>query len=87
MADEQRTSDDQRVIELSEQGLQRAWELTCAFAANEGTSKRSLDQLFIAAARFAERVDSGFLGEGVLLDSGKATPTGKLTYMVRRRAG
>jgi hypothetical protein len=86
MADDPRTGDDQRVILLSDQGLQRAWELTCAFAANEGTSKRSLDQLFIAAARFVERVDNGFGDEGVVLDSGKATPTGKLTYVVRRQS-
>jgi hypothetical protein len=85
MSEDQRISDDQRVILLSDEGLQRAWELTCALAANEGTSKRSIDQIFITAARFAERVDNGFSGEGVLLDSGKATPTGKLTYMVRRK--
>lgn len=80
-------SDEQRVIELTDQGLQRAWELTCALATNEGTTKRSIDQLFIAAARFAERVDSGFPGEGVVLDSGKATPSGKLMYVVRRKSG
>jgi hypothetical protein len=78
--------DSERAIELTDQQLERAWGLTCALVANEGSTRRSLDQLFIAAARFVERVDGGFHGDGALLDSGKGGPAGKLSYVVKRRA-
>ena len=78
--------DSERPIELTDQQLDRAWSLTCALVANEGSTRRSLDQLFITAARFVERVDGGFEGEGALLDSGKGGPTGKLSYLVRRKS-
>jgi hypothetical protein len=77
--------DSERPLELTDQQLERAWALTCALVANEGSTRRSLDQLFIAAARFVERVDGGFHADGALLDSGKGGPTGKLSYLVKRR--
>lgn len=78
-------SDAERIIELTDRQLERAWDLTFALVTNEGSTRRSLDQLFIAAARFVERVEGGFAGDGAQLDSGKAGPAGKLTYVVRRR--
>ena len=79
------SGDSERAIELTDQQLERAWALTCALVANEGSTRRSLDQLFIASARFVERVDGGFQGEGASLDSGKGGPAGKLSYLVKRR--
>ena len=79
------SGEDERIIELTDQQLERAWALTNALVANEGSSRRSLDQLFVTAARFVERVESGFDGEGATLDTGKAGPAGKLTYLLRRR--
>jgi hypothetical protein len=75
---------DQRPIELTEAQLERVWTLTAALVTHEGTSKRSLDQLMIAAARFVERVEQGYAGEGVELDSGKSSAAGRLTFLLRR---
>jgi hypothetical protein len=77
---------ERRTIELTDADLERAWALTCALAQADDGAKRSMDVLFITAARFVERVSQGFAGEGVVLDSGKAGPTGPLTYLVRRKA-
>lgn len=76
---------EQRIIELTDRDFERAWQLTCALAQADSGSKRSMDVLFITAARFVEQVAQGFEGEGALLDSGKAGPTGPLTYLVRRK--
>lgn len=76
---------EQRTIELTDAEIERAWQLTYALVQADNSPKRSLDLMFITAARFVERVTTGFAGEGVVLDSGKAGPTGPLTYLVRRK--
>jgi hypothetical protein len=76
---------EQRTIELSDSDLERVWQLTCSLAANDSGPRHTLDVLFITAARFVDRVAQGLDGEGVVLDSGKAGPTGPLTYLIRRK--
>lgn len=76
----------ERTIALSDAQLDRAWRLTCALVSNEDTTRRTLDQVFIVAARFVERVETGLADGGVELDSGKGTPDRKITYKVVRRA-
>lgn len=76
---------EQRMIELTDRDLERVWQLTCALAQSDNSAKRSMDVLFITAARFVEEVSNGFAGEGVVLDSGKGTAAGPLTYLVRRK--
>lgn len=77
---------DERVIELTSAQIDRTWMLTYSLVANEGAAKRSLDVLFVMAARFVERVDAGLAADGAVFDSGKAGPPGKLTFLVRRKA-
>ena len=74
---------DERRIALTDHQLALAWQLTCALVSNDD-NRRTLDQSFIAAARFVERVEGGFAAGGVELDSGKGTPTQRLTYRVVR---
>lgn len=78
---------EERVIRLTEVQLERCWQLTCAMVANEDSTRRSLDQLFLNAARFVERVDQGLLGEGVELDSGRGAPGQRVTFTVVRVPG
>ncbi|MEQ1565246.1 MAG: hypothetical protein ABMA64_06380 [Myxococcota bacterium] len=77
---------EQRTIELTDAEFERTWALTRALLADDANPKRSLDVVFIAAARFVERVERGFATDGVVLETGKAGPNGPLTYLVRRRA-
>ena len=75
----------EQVLELTDDQLERAWQLTLALTQNEAAAKRSLDVLYITACRFVARLDEGLAGDGVELDSGRAGPQGKLFYKVRRR--
>ena len=76
---------DERTITLDDRQLALTWQLTCALASNEDHHRRSLDQVFLVAARFVERVESGLESGGVDLDSGKGTPPQKLLYRVKRK--
>ncbi len=81
-----------RVVALTDRQIELTWQLTCAMASNEDASRRSLDQLFLSAARFVHRVDAGLASGGVELDTGKPSPTGapgdpsgRVTWRVVRR--
>lgn len=76
---------DDRTIALTDPQIEKAWQLTFAMVANEDSSKRSLDQLFLNAARFVERVEEGLAGAGVDLDTGKAPPGQRITWRVVRK--
>jgi hypothetical protein len=70
-------------LSLTRAQLERAWQLTMALAQNEGSQRRSLDMLFIHAARFVERVDGAAeRGEVIQLDSGKGDHGTKLMFRV-----
>jgi hypothetical protein len=59
-------------IVLTRAQYERAWQLTLALAQNEASMRKSLDVLFIGAARFVQRVDGAVdAGSAVELDSGK----------------
>ncbi len=76
---------DERTIVLTDAQRALAWQLTCALVSNEDHHRRSLDQVFIVAARFVERVENGMAADGVDLDSGKGpTPTQKVLYRIVR---
>jgi hypothetical protein len=74
---------DERRIALTDAQVALAWQLTFAMVSNDD-NRRTLDQAFIAAARFVERVENGLSGDGVELDSGKGNPPQRLTYRVVR---
>jgi hypothetical protein len=75
-----------RVVALTDHELELAWRLTCAMASNEDASRRSLDQIFLQAARFVHRVEGGLASGGVELDTGKAEPGNqRVTWRVVRR--
>lgn len=76
-------SETEHTIRLTDHQLDLAWQLTFALVSNDD-NRRTLDQSFIAAARFVERVERGLDGDGVELDSGKATPTQRLVFRVVR---
>lgn len=77
---------EDRVIELTDAQLERAWQLTNSLVQNESSHRKPLDLLFITAARFVKRVDDGLAAGGVVLDTGKGAP-GTLTFTVRRVPG
>jgi hypothetical protein len=80
-------SNDERLVTVDERQLDRIWALTCALASNEDHNRRSLDSVFLVAARFVSRIDEGLATpDGIELDSGKANPTGgKVLYRLRKR--
>ncbi len=62
---------------------ERAWQLTLALAQNDSSARKSLDMLFIQAARFVEKVDGKVQrGEVIELDTGKGSMGGKLFYTI-----
>jgi len=70
-----------RDIHLTRAQVDRAWELTCALVQNEGATRKSLDLVFIQAARFVERVETGLADTGTVeLDSGKSDMNGKVRF-------
>ena len=70
-------------ITLTKAQLERTWQLTMALAQNDASQRRSLDMLFIHAARFVARIDSAGEGQDVLLDSGKGEHGKKIMYTLR----
>lgn len=76
----------ERVVALTDRQIELTWQLTCAMASNEDASRRSLDQIFLAAARFVSRVDEGLASGGVDLDTGKAEGLQRVTFRVERRS-
>lgn len=77
---------EERQIALTDEQLRLTWQLTCALVSNEDHHRRSLDQVFIVAARFVERVENGLAEGGVDLDSGKGQPPQRLLYRIVRKA-
>lgn len=68
---------------LTHAQYERAWQLTLALAQNDSSARKSLDMLFIQAARFVARVDGAVQqGEVVELDTGKGGMGGKVLYTV-----
>lgn len=59
-------------IRLTRAQLERTWQLTLALAQNDSAGRRTLDQLFLHAAKFVERVDGAVdAGQLVELDTGR----------------
>ena len=59
-------------ITLTRAQHERAWQLTLALAQNDSAGRRTLDQLYLHAAKFVERVDGAVeAGKLVELDTGR----------------
>ncbi|MCB9688961.1 MAG: hypothetical protein H6735_28220 [Alphaproteobacteria bacterium] len=76
---------EERVVRLTDRQIELCWQLTCAMVSNDDSTRRSLDQVFLAAARFVERVDEGLASDGVELDSGRGAPGQRVTWTIQRR--